>query len=361
MTRIVLIGPVRPYRGGIAQYTEQLHETLSQSDEVLTISYSRQYPSFIYPGGSDKGAFPHDYLPDVEYLIDAANPLSWRAVGRRIEQFRPDMIIVQWWHIYWAPMSIWARRLADRIGARIIMICHNVDDHETSGWKRRIRDAVFRSYPEFLVHSGAQHRLLQERFPRADVRMHPIPAYGVFPQPDTKLPRRAGTEFLFFGLIRPYKGLDVLLRALASLRGRDFHLTIAGEAWTGAELYLRLIEDGGIARQVEFVNSYVSDQQAANYFARADAVVLPYRSASGSAVASLAFRYDKPVIASDIGGLPDFVLPGSGRLVTPGDVDALATALESAMTIPDWFDPSAIEWVNQQLTWAGLAAQLTRV
>lgn len=361
MARIVLIGPVRPYRGGIAQYTEQLHEALSKTDEVLTVSYTRQYPSFMYPGGSDKEPGPYRHIPQVEYLIDSANPLSWPSVGRRIEQFRPDMIVVQWWHVYWAPISIWARRLANQLGARIVMICHNVDDHETSGWKGRVRDAVFRRYREFIVHSSAHRKLLQDKLPAADVRMHPIPAYGVFPDPDTTLPRRAGTEFLFFGLIRPYKGLDILLRALASLKGRDFHLTIAGEAWNGAEIYHQLIDEGGISGQVEVLNTYLSDQQAANYFARSDAVVLPYRSASGSAVASLAFRYGKPVIASDVGGLSDFVRPGSGRLVVPGEVGALASALETAMTISDWFDPAAIENVNRQLTWAGLAAQITKV
>ncbi|TIU30506.1 MAG: glycosyltransferase [Mesorhizobium sp.] len=172
------------------------------------------------------------------------------------------------------------------------------------------------------------------------------------------MPRRARTELLFFGLIRPYKGLDILLRALAQLADRDFHLTIAGESWDGVASYERIISEGGFSEKVDMLNAYVSNQSAANLFARADAVVLPYRSASGSAVAALAFNYRKPVIASQVGGLLDVVAPGAGILVEPENVDALAGALSRVMDEDRWYEPKAIEATNERLTWRSLASEL---
>jgi len=360
LARIVLIGPTPPYRGGIAQYTSQLRQSVGQTDDLLTISYSRQYPAFLYPGKGDKEPGPNVYLPDVEYIIDSANPLSWRGVEKRIRDFRPDLIIVQWWHVYWAPFSIWARRLAERIGSRVVMICHNVDDHEKARWKLAIRDRALTGYKEFLVHSSVHVETLRKRFPTAKIRMHPIPAYASFPAPNVAPLRRAGTELLFFGLIRPYKGLDILLSALTRLKDRDFFLTIAGEGWDDLESYRQAIRAAGLDRKIEIKNSYLSDQDAANLFARADAVALPYRSASGSAVAAVALNYRKPVIASRVGGLPDIITTGAGILVEPENVDALADALARVMDGDAWYTPSAIDAINERLTWHGLASELKR-
>lgn len=358
--RIVLIGPVPPYRGGIAQYTAQLHKALADTDDQFTISFSRQFPAFVYPGGSDKEPEPHRYMPAVEYVIDSVNPLSWPAVGRRIRSLNPDLIVAQWWHVYWAPFIIWMKWLARRSGKRLVVICHNVDDHESAGWKVKLRNLALRGCKELFVHSSDHQESLCKIFPTAAVRMHPIPAYDAFPEPNAKLPRRARTELLFFGLIRPYKGLDILLRALALIRDRNFHLTIAGESWEGVASYERIINEGGFSEKVEMLNAYISDQTAANLFARADAVVLPYRTASGSAVAALAFNYRKPVVASQIGGFLDIVAPGTGILVEPENVDALASALSRVMDGDQWYEPEAIDLNNERLTWRSLALELKR-
>ncbi|RUX43913.1 MAG: glycosyltransferase [Mesorhizobium sp.] len=358
--RIVLIGPVPPYRGGIAQYTAQLHQALAESDDRFTISFSRQFPAFMYPGGSDKEPEPRAYLPDVEYIVDSVNPFTWPAVGRRIRSLNPDLIVVQWWHVYWAPFIIWVKRLARRCGKRLVVICHNVDDHESAGWKVKLRNLALGDCKELFVHSSRHRESLGEMFPAASIRMHPIPAYDAFPAPDHELPRRARTELLFFGLIRPYKGLDILLHALARIADRDFHLTIAGESWDGVSAYERIISESGISEKVDMVNAYVSNQSAANLFARADAIVLPYRSASGSAVAALAFNYHKPVVASEVGGFVDTVLPGTGILVEAENVDALAGALSRVMDGGKWYEPDAIAATNERLTWRSLASELKR-
>jgi glycosyltransferase involved in cell wall biosynthesis len=363
MSRIALIGPVRPYRGGISRYTGQLHDAIREPDARLTISYSRQYPGFMYPGGSDREPEPHVYLPAVEYILDSANPLTWPGVGRRIRAFNPDLIIVQWWHVYWAPFLAWIKRFARREGTRMVVICHNFDDHESAKWKILIRNLALRGCAEFLVHSTLHAELIRKSFPEASVRMHPHPTFDALPDPDQVLKRRAKTELLFFGLIRHYKGLDILLRALVNLADLDFHLTVAGESWNGMDEFKRIIHEGSLSAKVEMINCYVPDRQAANLFARADAVVLPYRSASGSGVAAHAFNYLKPVIASDVGGLSNIVVPGkTGMLVEPENIEALASALRRVMESDDhhWYERDAIAEINKRLSWSSLVAALKR-
>lgn len=361
MSRIVLIGPVRPYRGGISRYTRHLHDAIRSPDERLTISYSRQYPSFMYPGGSDREPEPHLYLPAVEYILDSANPLTWSGVAKRIRSFNPDLIVVQWWHVYWAPFLAWIRRFAEREGTRMIVICHNFDDHESARWKTAIRNFALRGCPEFLVHSTSQAELIRKSFPGASVRMHPHPTFHALPDPAEALQRRAKTELLFFGIIRHYKGLDILLRALTRLVDRDFHLTVAGEGWSDMGEYRTIIREGALSDKVELIDCYIPDQQAANLFARADAVVLPYRSASGSGVAAHAFSYYKPVIASNVGGLSDVVVPGkTGLLFEPENIDSLASALTLVMESDDrhWYERGAIAETSERLSWSSLLSAL---
>lgn len=358
-SRVVIVGPVPPYRGGISQYTEQLHSALALQGASLAISYSRQYPKVLYPGGSDKDGA--SYLDDVEYIIDSINPISWWRAAKRIRAFKPDLIVLQWWHVYWTPLTLYLKQLWKRHGIRTVMICHNVVEHESKGWKLRTRNFALSGFQEFLVHSTPETIVLASAFPTARIRVHPIPAYTTFPEPDRQLPRRAKTELLFFGLVRHYKGLDVLLRSLGGLKDQDFHLTVAGEIWEGLEEYTGIVEAAGISDRVDFINGYVSNQEAANLFSRADAVVLPYRSASGSAVASLALNYCKPMVASRVGGFPDVVSPGrTGILVEPEDESSLADGLRHIFSGAPWFNADALAEAKARLTWGSLAAELKR-
>jgi glycosyltransferase involved in cell wall biosynthesis len=177
----------------------------------------------------------------------------------------------------------------------------------------------------YLVHSRKLLAMMQASDGAKVSVQHPIPAYSDYPTAEGLLPKRGRLELLFFGYIRPYKGLDVLLDALEQLRDPDVYLTIAGELWGKAR---RRLVQAAVNPRIDAHLGYVNDAEAAELFERADYVVLPYRSATGSAVAALALNYRKPMIASRIGGLPDVVIDGyTGILVPPSDATALANAI----------------------------------
>jgi glycosyltransferase involved in cell wall biosynthesis len=327
-SRLAVIGPLPPFRGGISEYNRLLRGALTDlGHQVDSFSFKRDYPQWLYPGnpGPDRN-ITGGYDANAHYCIDWLDPNSWRSTASQIAQSRPEAVVFHWWTVFWAPCFAFMMFLLRRQGLRIVMICHNLTDHDGRklyGWASwrlmRLADA-------FLVHSTQHVSALQRTFGNKRILAHPIPPYHHHPAPLHSLPKRGRLELLFFGLIRPYKGLDVLLQAMAILDDPEVFLTVVGEDWGNREL-------GNCAdlTNVECHLRYVTDAEAAEYFARADYVVLPYRSASGSAVAALALYYQKPIIASRVGGLPEVVIEGTtGKLVPPGDAAALAAVVRQS-------------------------------
>ena len=362
--RVALIGPVPPFRSGIAPHTASLAEALDEQAEVLLLSFTRQYPAWLYPGESDRDpdASPPE-KPRPAFILDPLDPRTWMKAVRRIEAFGADLVILPWWTVFFAPMSWALARACRRRGIPLRLFCHNVLDHETAGWKALATKAVFRQAGAFAAHTRAEAARLARLCPGASTILHPHPLYDRFPPPSTALPRRADLELLFFGLVRPYKGLPVLLEAMSQLDEQtSVQLSVVGEFWSGREEAVAQIESLGLASRVELVPRYVSDAEAASYFERADAVVLPYLSVTGSGVVANAFYYGKPVIASDLGGLAEAVVEGeTGLLVPPDDAAALAKAIAglSAERAAD-MEPSIRER-TRDLTWAHLANCLLTV
>lgn len=328
--RLALIGPVLPYRGGIAQYTTQLHRALAQKCTLRTISYRRQYPALLYPGKSDREPGHESFRElGVEYVLDSLNPLTWRRAVRSIAASGCDLAVFDWWTLFWAPaIALMAHGLRRR-GVRVAFLCHNLFDHDAGPIKRRLARLLLSPADAYLVHGTEQKKTLEALFPGKTVVMHPIPPYNQFPPPSIKLPKRGRLELLFFGFIRPYKGLDVLVDALARLGDTQVYLTIVGEPWLPAnELRQRI--DAKHAPNIELHLDYVDDASAADFFGRADLVVLPYLSASGSAVAAMAFHYGCPILATRTGGFPDVISEGeTGFLVAPGSVEELTGTIRT--------------------------------
>ena len=328
-TTIALIGPLPPHRGGIAQYGIRLHRALAERYSAATYAFTRQYPKWLYPGASDM-ASDGDRVTDrgVQYRIDSLNPLTWIATARTIASSQPTALIIQWWTVFWWPAFMTIAFFAKRRGVPLILLCHNVVDHESSSWKEHLSDSIMRMADGFIVHSSEHRDLLARRFPGRPMMQEPIPPYENHTRSNSALPKRGRLELLFFGFIRPYKGLDVLLDALDLLGDSEIHLTVAGESWAdSASTVERLKRMAG--RNVELHLDFVSDQLAADLFARADAVVLPYATASGSAVVAVAYDFEKPVIASRVGGWFDAVIDGqTGILFPAGNPDALAGTLK---------------------------------
>jgi glycosyltransferase involved in cell wall biosynthesis len=355
--RLALIGPVLPFRGGIAQHTTMLHRAAARLTDLLTLSFTRQYPAWLFPGQSDQEpALQSHQEPGVEYLIDSLNPLSWGRAANRVLAHRPEIVVIPWWTIYWVFCFWYLARRFRQTGVKVVFLCHNIVDHESAYWKIFLSKQVLRQAHAFMVQSRGDEQILQRLLPDARIRFHPHPLYEQFPQPAKKLARRAGLELLFFGFIRPYKGLDILIDALSIMHPpADFFLTIAGEFWQGKEEIMRKIAEKSLQKKTEITDRYLSEQEAAEFFHRADLVVLPYRSATGSGVIPLAYHYNKPVIVTRVGGLPDAVSEGkTGLIVSPENPEELTAALQN-VTRQKLHDMAVnISEYKKQFSWEGL-------
>ena len=327
--------------------------------DVLAISFTRQYPKFLFPGESDRDpAFVGHVEPNTDYAIDSVNPVTWRAAVRRMVAWRPDVVVLPWWQVYWAPCFSYIVRRLRRAGIPVVFLCHNVTEHEAAAWKRALTRRVLSQASGFVVQTNLDAEDLAELIPDARPVLHLHPAYDQFPEACGVLPREHGLELLFFGFVRPYKGLDLLIEALALLPADlDVRLTVAGEFWHGPEETMRRIEEIGIADKVEIVGRYLTEAEVAEYFARADALVLPYRSATGSGVVAIAHHYEKPVIVTRVGGLPDVVEDGvTGFVVEPESPKSLATAIVNLAGSDLGCMIEAVRvFKARELTWEGLA------
>lgn len=339
MTRFCLIGPTYPYRGGIAHYTTLLAQHLRQEHEVLLLSFSRQYPAWLFPGKSDKDPSERPLQTEAHYELDPLNPLTWQRTLRQIRDWQPEVVVIPWWHPYFAP--VWTalgrgiRRLKPRL--KLIFICHNVRPHEQGQLSKlllpRVLKTVLGQADGCLVHSQADRDILLEVLPQMPVTVSPLPTYAALGgEPAAKIPVKLPTDrplLLFCGLVRPYKGLDVLLEAMALLQ-RPVHLLVAGEFWQGGRAgYQAQIERLGLTNCVTIINEYLPDELLAACIDQANVVVLPYRSATQSAVVQTAFGRGKPVITTNVGGLAEAVEDGrTGLVVPPENPTALAHAIE---------------------------------
>ena len=334
--KYVLIGPTYPYRGGISHYTTLLYQHLAAAHEVKLYSFKRQYPAFLFPGRTDKDPSRSPLRADCEYLLDPSNPLTWLETFRRIRGDRPDALILQWWVPYWAPAFASIAGLVRRFTAtRVMFICHNVFPHERSVMDQSLVRLALTQGHSFIVHSEKDLKKLQSLLPGARVRKAFIPPYSLLntaslseEKAKTEL-RLRGRTILFFGFVRPYKGLEILLRALPKVVERvEAHLLIVGEFWSDESIYTALIRDLGLEGHVTIVNQYVPNEKVGLYFAASDVVVLPYVEATQSAVVPIAYSFHKPVITTDVGGLAEVVKDGvTGLIVPPQDSAALAKAM----------------------------------
>ncbi len=357
--RLALIGPVTPFRGGIAQYTTELHRALSAGCDLQTLSFRRQYPAWLYPGKSDREPGRQGYVePGVDYLLDALNPLTWAAAARSVATRGCDLAMVNWWTIFWAPGFGLIAHMLRKHGVPVVFLCHNLSDHDSGPLKRALTTGLLSLGAAYLAHNRQQADLLRGLFPGKPVLMHPLPTWNRFPPAMNSLPRRGRLELLFFGFIRPYKGLDTLVEALARLADRDVYLTVVGEPWCAPQELRARIEAAG-APNIELHLEYVDDVAAADFFERADMVMLPYREATGSAVAAVAQHYDRPILASRVEGLREVIEEGStGFLVEPDSPAQLADRLRTITRAQlEQMRPN-VHAYKARFTWQTLAATL---
>jgi len=335
--RFCLIGPTYPYRGGISHYNTCLMRELAKRHEVRAINFSRLYPGFLFPGKTqlDESATP--LVADSERAIDSINPFTWIGAGFRAARMRPDVTLVQWWHPFFAPavFTICSILRLMRRG-KVIFVCHNVLPHEKSLVDRLLARLAFAVADGFLVQSREDRERLLRIRRKAPVAVHPHPIYDFFGTGSATKEgaRRAigageGPLLLFFGYIRGYKGLAYLIEAMPLVRKKvPAKLVVVGEFYEDSGQYRSLAARLGVDEAVRFEERYVGNEEVESYFVASDLVILPYVSATQSGIVQIAIAFDRPVVVTDVGGLPEAVVPEkTGFVVPPRDPDALARAI----------------------------------
>jgi len=372
--RLAIVGPAPPWRGGIALHTAEMASAArARGHEVLVASYRRLYPAAFFPGTSqlEPGASPPSADDrDATPLLDSLDPLSWRRTGAAVADFRPDLVVLQRWHPFFQPALATVARTARRSGAPIAWMVHNAVPHEGAPLPSAVATLGWRAGDSFLVHATSEARRLSAMGVAGPVSVlrHPVPSRNV-ERRDRASSRQSlriaddETLFLFFGYVRPYKGVDLLLDALARLDrdGPPWRAIVAGEWYVDRAPAEARAARPPLADRVHLLDRYVTDAEAGVLFAAADAVVLPYRDGTQSGVVPLAWAHGRPVVTTAVGGLPEVVLDGSnGLLVPPADAGALALALDRIRRGLR-FDPDRIEEAVARAGWPGFVAALEEI
>ncbi len=332
--KIALIGPTYPFRGGISHYTTLLYRHLRQRHTVQFFTFTRQYPKWLFPGKSDRDP-SHAPLREhhVRPILDSLNPFSWIKVAREISRSNPDLVIIPWWVTFWTPQFWTIATLIKRLSTpKVLFLCHNVLEHDSNRLTKLLTAIVLRKGNYFIVHSNEDAANLRNLIPDATLRISFHPTYDVFNQgtvdQDT-LRKRLGVKgkvLLFFGFVRRYKGLTYLIEALPDILTRfEVTVLVVGEFWKDKQEYIRRIDELDLKDNIIIIDEYVPNEEIRTYFSLADLVVQPYLSATGSGVIQTAFGFNKPVIATTVGSLPEVVSDGkTGYLIPPASAAALS-------------------------------------
>ncbi|MDD5087974.1 MAG: glycosyltransferase [bacterium] len=376
--KIAIVGPAYPLRGGIAQYLAILYDKLrAAGHEVRFVSFTRQFPEWLFPGKTQMES-SRDVI-EVQPVARFAplEPASWRRTSREIAAFDPELVIFKWWMPFFG-LGYWAvqRWLRKHTRARVLYIVDNVIPHERRLGDRALTMLAFSQTDFFVAQSRAVERDLFSWFPNlptecAAFSAHPI--YDCYPEFAGTMPEaraalglpREGKLILFFGFVRRYKGLDLLLQALPKMRAilPDLRLVVAGEFYEPRADYDTLIHHLGLEEAVHIHDEYCPNERVGVFFSASDVVVLPYRSATQSGIIQICYAQGLPVITTDVGGLSEVVVEGeTGFIVPPENPDALCEAVRK------FFEAGGRDQFREQVkrhagrfSWEGLVETIERL
>ena len=371
--KIVILGTSWPYRGGgIATYNERLaRQFMAEGHEVEILTFTLQYPDFLFPGKTQYSDEPAPADLRITRVMNSVNPFSWWKTARLLRRIQPDLMVVKFWIPLMAPCLGTISRLARRQGIRVVSILDNVIPHEPHFWDKWLIRYFVRSIDHFVAMSDSVKRDCERFLPKqspVSVALCPHPLYDNFgePLPQAEAQQQLGLEsgyryLLFFGFIRDYKGLDLLMRAYADprLRGEKVRLLVAGEFYNNAEQYAMLEKELGLQGQIVWHTQFIPNDQVRVYFSAADLIVQPYKSATQSGVTQVAYHFSKPMLVTNVGGLSEIVPNGKVGYVTPVDDRAIADALlDFCQRDPHCFD-SGIEEEKRKYAWSNMTAAVT--
>ena len=341
--KIVLIGPVYPFVGGISHYTGLLARALQKKHEVHIVSFKMMYPKFLRKRAQRDYSDSSFKLDNVKYLINTASPFNILSVSRYINQICPDVVLIQWWHPYFAPCyQILTRHLDKKI--KVFFTCHNVFPHERFPLDRLLTKATLKKGNAFIIHSKRDESDLLSLKKDAKHIYNPHPTYNEFKQrnissevarqeicsKDSYAITKDSKILLFFGFVREYKGLRYALMSIPEIAKTisDVKLLVVGSFGKDKESYIDLIKELKIENSVFLKDTYTPDNEVEKYFAASDLVVLPYIDATQSGIVQIAFGFEKPCVVTNVGGLPDVVTnEKTGYVIPPCDPSAISKAV----------------------------------
>lgn len=337
LKHIILIGPVYPYKGGIAHYTGLMCLALRKKYCVDMSSFKLQYPKVLFKKEQKDYSNDAFKIEGTEYIINTVNPFNWVKIAWEIKKKKPDLVIFQWWHPYFVPCYWTLCKLLGK--SKVLFLCHNVFPHERFPLDRMLTKLVLRQGDCFITQSGTDTKDLLSIKKDAHYIQAVHPTYNAFKF--TNMGKEEARNILglqhnekvllFFGFVREYKGLKYLIKALTFLKASvpGTKLLIVGDFGDDKEEYLSMIRQLDVNNMLEIYDGYIPDREVEKYFVACDLVVLPYESATQSGIVQIAYGFEKPVVVTEVGGLPDVVVNGkTGYVVKPRDPEALAEAIK---------------------------------
>ncbi len=332
--RIAYLSTFYPFRGGIAQFNATLYRYFEKFHNINAYTFKRQYPDILFPGKTQM-VQDGDNADNIsaEQILDTINPFSYISAGKKLKEYSPDMMITKYWMPFFAPSLGWVARTIknDTIN---IAILDNVIPHEKRPGDIALTKFFLNQYNGFIVMSKAVEKDLLTLKPSANFKYSPHPLYTHFGE---KLNREKALQklglptdkkiILFFGFIRGYKGLDILIEAMKHL-SEDYLSVVAGESYGDFAKYQKLIDEHGVSNKIKLFVRYINDDEVPLFFSAADVCVQPYKSATQSGIAGIAFHFDIPLIATDVGGLKEIIEPyNTGMIVNKPEPKAIADAI----------------------------------
>jgi glycosyltransferase involved in cell wall biosynthesis len=364
--RIAFLSTFYPFRGGIAQFNANLYEEMGRHHEVKAFTFTCQYPSFLFPGKTQY-VTPEDKAVqiDSEAVLHTANPFSWWSAARKIAAWKPDLVIMKYWMSYLAPSLGTVARLLRKKGIRVLTILDNVIPHEAKFFDKPFSCWFLKQNDSCVAMSEAVRADARSLAPEVPCALQAHPLYDHFGQKTDKFAAREALfldpdlrTLLFFGLIRDYKGLDLLIDAMPLL-GEGYQLVIAGESYGKFDKYESRIAATGLGANIKVFNRYIDDEEVPRFFSAADVCVLPYKSATQSGITGISLHFEVPVVATPVGGLAESVEgPGIGVMAREVSPEAIADAIRALYAAgPDSFTEN-IRKVKANLTWSAFAEAL---
>ncbi|MEP6794760.1 MAG: glycosyltransferase [Saprospiraceae bacterium] len=372
MSKVIIIGPGHPLRGGLATFNHRLaKEFIASGDECSIYSFSLQYPSFLFPGTSQyaTGSAPDDIK--VHTVINSVNPLNWIKVGNKLRNEKPDIIVVRYWIPFMGPaLGTILRKVRKNKHTRIVCIADNISPHE-----KRPGDGAFTKYfikpvDAFITMSEKvmQDLRMIEKIKPAQLVSHPLyDNFGEIVPKDIareKLNIEKGIPVvLFFGFIRKYKGLDLLFETISDerIRKAGIKLLVAGEFYEDEKSYQEQIDKLDIRKQLILRTAFIPDNEVQYYISAADAVIQPYRNATQSGVTPLAYHFEKPMIVTNVGGLPSLVPHEKVGLVAEPEPKSIADAILRFYQLgEDYFIPH-LRVEKQKYSWSQLVETIKKL